>query len=157
MKKLSNPYAKDENYNCFGCSPHNKKGLQLTFIDEGEWVTAEWTPDADFQGYYNVLHGGIQATLLDEIACWAVNVQAKSGGVTISLNVKYRASVFVDAGKIKLRAKVIEQNRRQAKLIAELYNAEGILASEAEITYMIFSDDIAKEKFNWPGADAFYE
>lgn len=157
MKKLKNPYAVDKNYNCFGCSPHNKKGLRLKFVDEGEWVTADWTPEEDFAGYYNVLHGGIQATLLDEIACWAVNVQAKSGGVTTGLNIKYRSTVFVNAGAIKIRAKVIEQNRRLATVKAELYTSDGKIGSEADITYMIFPEAVAKEKLNWPGSDAFYE
>ena len=157
MKNLKNPYAVDKNYNCFGCSPHNDKGLRLKFVDEGEWVTAEWLPDADFQGYYNVLHGGIQATMLDEIACWAVNVQAKSGGVTTALNVKYRSTVFIDAGVIKLRAKVVDQNRRMATVHAELITADGKIGSDAEITYMVFPEDIAKEKLNWPGSEAFYE
>lgn len=157
MKKLKNPYARDKNYNCFGCSPHNEKGLKLQFIDEGEYVTAKWNPVSDFQGYYNILHGGIQATLLDEIACWAVYVQAKSSGVTVSLNMKYRNAVLMDAGEIKIRAKVINHNKRMATVHAELFSSDGVLGSEAEVTYMIFPDSIAKDKFNWPGVDAFYE
>lgn len=156
MKELKNPYAIDENYNCFGCSPHNEKGLKLKFKETEEWITAEWTPREDFQGYYNVLHGGIQATILDEIACWAVNVQAKSAGVTIDLNIKYRNTVFVNAGPIKIRAKVISKNRRLVKVHAELETLDGKIGSEAEITYMCFPDGIAKEKLNWPGSDAFY-
>jgi acyl-coenzyme A thioesterase PaaI-like protein len=129
----------------------------LTFKDEGEWITTEWTPSVDFQGYYNVLHGGIQASLLDEIACWVVNVQAKCAGVTVALNMKYRSVVYVDAGSIKIRAKLIEQNSRQAKVLAELYTADGKIGSEAEVIYMKFSDKLAKEKLNWPGYEAFYE
>ncbi|MGB5989719.1 MAG: PaaI family thioesterase [Marinifilaceae bacterium] len=157
MKQLKNPYAIDKNYNCFGCSPHNDKGLKLEFYEEEEWIVSSWTPESDFQGYYNVLHGGIQATLLDEIACWAVNVQAKSAGVTTALNIKYRSTVFVNAGPIKIRAKVIERKRRLAKVHAELLTSDGQIGSDAEITYMCFPDSIAKDKLNWPGSDAFHE
>lgn len=156
MRKLKNPYAEDPNYNCFGCSPNNKSGLRLTFFDEGEYVTAEWEPKDDFQGFYNVLHGGIQATMLDEIACWACNIQAESCGVTTNLNIKYRNQVLLSEGKIKLRAKVIKKEKRLVTMHTELLTADGKIGSEAEVTYMVFPDVIARKKLNWQGVEAFY-
>ncbi len=156
MRKLRNPYAEDPNYNCFGCSPNNKTGLKMTFYDEGEYITAEWEPTKDFQGFYNVLHGGIQATMLDEIACWAVSIQIGTSGVTTNLNIKYRNPVLISEGNIKLRAKVVRKERRIATIHTELITADGKIGSEAEVQYMVFPEDIAKKKLDWPGVEAFY-
>ena len=70
MKKIVNPYAKAgrAEYQCFGCSPQNAKGLQMKFQLDGEEVVSVWNPQKWAEGYMNVLHGGIQATLLDEVA-----------------------------------------------------------------------------------------
>jgi uncharacterized protein (TIGR00369 family) len=51
---------------CFACGARNPAGLQLTFREEGDAVVADFTPDARFQGFPGVVHGGILATLLDE-------------------------------------------------------------------------------------------
>lgn len=72
MKKIRNPFAlhKSQDYNCFGCSPDNEIGLNLEFWDTGDEIITQWMPDNKFVGYKNVLHGGIQATIMDEIASW---------------------------------------------------------------------------------------
>ena len=67
-RKIFNPYRDLKGYNCFGCSLNNMDGLRLEFIEDGEYLKSEWQPEDKFQGYINILHGGIQATLLDEIA-----------------------------------------------------------------------------------------
>ncbi len=77
MKKIRNPYVDLKGYNCFGCSPNNIQGLHMHFEEHGEKIISEWTPKMQFQGYKNVLHGGIQATLMDEIASWCVQIKQK--------------------------------------------------------------------------------
>ena len=89
-RKIINPFAGRSGYNCFGCSPDNKLGLQLSFLNEGEYIVARWLPQPQFQGYHNLLHGGIQATLLDEIASWYVYARLHTAGVTSRLAVRYR-------------------------------------------------------------------
>ena len=71
-KKLYNAYEQHEGYNCFGCASGNEHGLRCEFYEEGEYITCHWMPRPEFQGFFHVLHGGIQATLMDEIACWNV-------------------------------------------------------------------------------------
>jgi len=73
---------------CFGCSPGNNIGLKLTFEEDDEKLYATWQPDPLFQGYLNVLHGGIIATLLDEAGAWCVYVKAGTAGVTSSFDCK---------------------------------------------------------------------
>ena len=92
-RKMYNAYADLEGYNCFGCSPTNPYGLKCKFVDEGEYITCHWVPSENYQGFFHVLHGGIQATLIDEIASWAIFSHEKTAGVTTEKQVKYRRPV----------------------------------------------------------------
>lgn len=156
-KKMHNAYAEIEGYNCFGCSPHNLYGLKCEFVDEGEFVTCHWKPAEQYQGFFNVLHGGIQATLIDEIASWVLFARLKTAGVTTEMNVKYRKAVFMDRGEIVLKARLLENNRRLATAGVELFTSDGELATEAEVVYMMYPVDVAKKKLAWPGIEAFYK
>jgi hypothetical protein len=76
MRKILNPFSPlwREEYNCIGCSPQNEIGFHLQFYDNGDELIAGWIPEKNFMGYPDVVHGGIQSTLLDEIGGWAVYV-----------------------------------------------------------------------------------
>ena len=81
MKKIINPYDKDLNM-CFGCGTANPIGLKLLFTESDEFIHASWQPTVYYQGYPNVLHGGIIAALLDEIGGWVISVKIGTAGVT---------------------------------------------------------------------------
>ena len=98
-RKMYNAYADLEGYNCFGCSPTNPYGLKCKFVDEGEYITCHWVPSENYQGFFHVLHGGIQTTLIDEIASWAIFSHEKTAGVTTEMQVKYRRPVRTDQGE----------------------------------------------------------
>lgn len=157
MKKIINPYDSIESGKCFGCSAKNEQGLQMSFFEDGDYIISDWEPKAHLSGFKNILHGGIQSTILDEIASWVVFIKCKTAGVTTALNVKYRSSALTDKGNLKVRAKLISQDRRFANIHAEILNADGKLCSEAEVQYMIFPQEMAKKKFSYPGIEAFYE
>lgn len=155
-RKLYNAYEAHPGYYCFGCSRENPQGLQCEFYEEGEYVVCSWLPQRPFQGFMNVLHGGIQATLLDEIACWTIFAKKHTAGVTTELNVKYRASVLMDRGAILLRCRITEDSNRLVRMHAELFNADGTLGSEAEVVYRIFPEEVAARRLGWTGIDAFH-
>jgi len=155
-RKLYNAYERHEGYYCFGCSSANAHGLHCEFYEEGEYVTCYWTPRPEFQGFFNVLHGGIQATLMDEIACWNVFAKVHSAGVTVDLNVKYRHTVYTDKGTLFLRSKIVEQTGRMAKMHVELFNPDGQLGSEADIVYRFFPEEVATRRLGWTGIEAFH-
>ena len=157
MKKILNPYTKYEGYNCFGCSPKNDNGLKMEFFEEGEYIICNWKPITFLQGYKNVLHGGIQATLMDEIGSWFIQIKLKTAGVTSNMNVRYLDTVSVVNGDIKLRASLIKKRRNLIDVFVELFNSEGTLCAKGEITYFTFSPEVAKEKMFYPDYDEFFE
>ncbi len=156
FRKVRNPFTKHQGYNCFGCSPDNPAGLRLNFVDEGETITATWQPNPDFQGYNNLLHGGIQATLLDEIASWYVYVKLKTAGVTSKIEIKYRKPVYVTKGPVLLKASLIETRRNLADIRAELFDSDNQLCAQGAIQYFTFPEKIAREKYFYPEAADFY-
>ena len=157
MRKILNPFLNLDGYNCFGCSSKNALGLQMEFFDDGDYIISHWEPKHHLSGYGNILHGGIQSTILDEIASWTVYTKVKTAGVTATLNVKYKTAVYTDKGKLTVKAKIVEQDRRFATIHAELFDAEGNLCSEGDIKYFIFPIEIATRKYHYPGIDAFFE
>jgi acyl-coenzyme A thioesterase PaaI-like protein len=74
---------------CFGCSPSNPAGLQLRFRRQGERILSRYTIADRFHGAPGVAHGGIVATLLDEISCAAVNLLTDRWVMTGELTVRY--------------------------------------------------------------------
>ncbi len=157
MRKVKNPFRGLDGYNCFGCSPDNENGLNLRFVDEGEYLTASWTPKKYFQGYSNLLHGGIQSTLIDEIASWYVYAKLKTAGVTSKLEVRYKRPVFTDKGDIKLKARLIEMRRNLADIEVELLDSDGKICVTGTVQYFTFSEKVAREKYWYPGSDAFFD
>lgn len=128
----------------------------MEFYEDGEYIVSSWKPKEHLAGYGNILHGGIQSTLLDEIASWVVYVKVKTAGVTATLNVKYKSTVFTDKGNITIRAALKDQNKRFATIQAEILDVDQKVCAEAEVKYFLFPEEIAKRKYNYPGIEKFY-
>ena len=150
MRDLRNPFAGREGYNCFGCSPDNSLGLKMHFIEDGDEIVSHWEPSEHFHGYQNVLHGGIQATLMDEIASWVVYVKVRRSGVTSKMNVRYLKPVFVDKGTITLRGRIQAMRRNLADIEVKLFSSDKQLCAEAIITYFTSSLEKSKESLFYP-------
>lgn len=74
---------------CFVCGEANPAGLKLRFETDGRIVRARFVPRADHVGFQGVVHGGITATVLDEIMVWACAVPTRQFAYCAELNVRY--------------------------------------------------------------------
>ena len=81
----------------------------------------------------------------------------KTAGVTANMNIKYRKPVRTDGGEIWLRAKVVKISRRLVTAHVELFNEQNELATEAEVEYMVYPEEVARQRLSWPGIEAFYK
>ena len=158
-REIKNPFdqTKPEDYNCFGCSPHNKIGLKLQFFEEDADIVSMWKPQRDLEGYPGVVHGGIQSLLLDEIGAWTVYIKCKTGGVTTKIEVDYLSPLRIEKGAVTVRGRLLEQQGRTAKIRALLYDGDGDLCTEALVTYFIYPEEMARKRFFYPGIEAFFE
>jgi uncharacterized protein (TIGR00369 family) len=155
MQKIHNPFRTRKGYKCFGCSPDHPSGLQMSFFVDGDEIVSIWEPQSQFEGYLGVLHGGIQATIMDEIASYVTYVKVKVAGVTSSMNVRYYKPIYMSGGSVTVRSKLLQMRRNLAEIEVEIYNHENDLCSEAIVTYFTFSEKRSKEEFYYPGAEAF--
>ncbi len=157
MNKLYKPFEGATEYYCFGCSPSNPIGLNLEFFEDNKFVSAIWEPRPEFQGFKNVLHGGIQTTLMDEIAAWCVNIKVGTAGVTQELNVKFHKAIYTNKGKIKLQSHLLKLEKNIAFIHVELFNNDDILCSEGDFKYFTYPERVAQKKLFYPGKEAFYK
>ncbi|OGU59404.1 MAG: hypothetical protein A2V66_16190 [Ignavibacteria bacterium RBG_13_36_8] len=157
MRKIRNPFVNNENYKCFACSPNNENGLQMEFYEDGDEVISFWKPNEIFQGWGTILHGGIQATLMDEIAAWTVFVKLETAGVTTKIEASFKRPLILDGDKLVVKAVVKEVENKTAKIHVRLYDSKEHQCTEGFIWYKIFSKEKAKVKLHYPCVEAFFD
>jgi uncharacterized protein (TIGR00369 family) len=74
---------------CFVCGEDNPGGLHLRFTTDGRTVRARFRPGAAHIGFRGIVHGGLLATLLDEIMVWACAVSARRFAFCAELQVRF--------------------------------------------------------------------
>lgn len=112
---------------CFGCSAQNPHGLQLRFRQRGDLVVADHVIADRFHGAPGIAHGGIVATLLDEVSCAAAAVARDTHVVTGELSVRYRRPCPVEVPLI-LSARITGEEARYLVIAAELRRGVEVLA-----------------------------
>jgi len=145
MRKIKNQWLTKEGYDCFGCSPDNPLGVHMEFFEDGDDVICFWKPQAHYQGWVDTLHGGIQATLIDECASWVVFRKLQTTGVTSKLEVKYRSSIMTTEPQITIRARLKEMRRNVPFIHVEIENSKGELCPEREAVYFTVAQEKARE------------
>lgn len=144
MHKIHNAWNDHPGYNCFGCSADNPLGLHMEFFEDGDDIVSRWEPKANYQGWINQLHGGIQATLCDEIASWVVFRKLQTSGFTARMEVRYKKPVSTLESHVTLRARLVEKHHSLATIDIKLYNSADELCTQATCVYFVQTPDQAK-------------
>ena len=118
---------------CFACGLANPIGLGLAFYEVGPDEVRAWcTIPKHFEGYPGVVHGGIVATMLDEIAARAVLIGEHNRlRFTAKLDVRYRHPVPSEQA-LTLRGTVVGRKGRLATAQSALILPDGTVAAEAD-------------------------
>jgi uncharacterized protein (TIGR00369 family) len=122
---------KPENF-CFGCGGGNPHGLRLTFEgdDAAKRIRGRFQVGADFQGGPGYLHGGIIATLLDEVMTKLSRFDGLHA-VTAELNVEYLKPVPVDA-QLLLESYEVRTEGRNHHRVGEIRDSSGMLLARGK-------------------------
>lgn len=129
MKKIINPWKGLDGYMCFGCAPENPQGLHMEFYEDGEDIVAFWEPESHYQGWLETLHGGIQTTMMDELAGWVVLRKLQTSGVTSRLDARFLKSISTREPRLMIRGRIKEQKRNAIFIETEIYNSQNELCS----------------------------
>lgn len=116
---------------CFACGRENDHGLHLRIAYADGGAQVEFVPPAWTQGYEKVVHGGIIATLLDEVAVWAARASGHTA-VTAEMTLRIRSSMKV-AERYLVHARVTEVKRTLIRVAAEAVDARGSLIANASL------------------------
>ena len=149
---LKNPFTGGRGDKCFGCSQTNPHGLRLSFAEDGDGVVCRWRPDARFQSWDGVLHGGITTTILDETAGWAVMRRFQRAAMTTRIDVRFLKPVPVGDTVVVARARYASRvNEKIVRFHATLENAAGTVCVEADADYYVM-DEARSRAMGFTGA-----
>jgi uncharacterized protein (TIGR00369 family) len=115
--------AQNNESRCFGCGPSNPSGLRLKFVETDEGVEVEYTAPAAFEGPPGIVHGGIQATLLDEALCMTAYAKLGTMVVTGELTVRYLRPVPTLTALVA-RCRIIETKPNSSFIEGSIHLAE---------------------------------
>jgi uncharacterized protein (TIGR00369 family) len=128
------PSTKD----CYVCGKENRRGLGIQFFADQDLVRGTFRARDFLCGYPGVLHGGILASVADEVMWWAASWKRASSCVTVELNVKYRKPASTDR-EYELTARVIKERKRVVEVEGEVRDKGGGIYAAAWGRYLIFS------------------
>jgi len=132
---------------CFICGLENPVGLKLRIYEVAPGVVeTTYTAPEHFQGYPGVLHGGIIATILDEVSGRALMGPADQPRFmfTAKLEVKYRRNVPI--GKpLRIVGRAGQDKGRSAESWAGIYDTQsGELLAEGNTVLVNVPKDMVE-------------
>lgn len=118
---------------CFGCGQRNELGLRMRFrLGEDGSVFAEYTVPEHFAGAHGVIHGGIQAALLDEVQGVAVHqIVGDTRIVTADFKLRYRRPASSSAPLV-IRGRVEREDDPSYFTAGEIVDADGQVLTTCE-------------------------
>jgi uncharacterized protein (TIGR00369 family) len=122
---------------CFGCGGANERGMQLTYEqdDAVQRIRGNFRLGAEYQGGAGFIHGGILATVLDEVmgkVCRFRGVHA----VTAELTIEYLRPVPVDVDLV-VEGYEAEMTGRNLFLVGEIRDVSGKVLARGKGRFVI--------------------
>lgn len=123
-------------HSCFVCGESNAAGLRLRFETDGHLVQTRFWPRPEHIGFKGVMHGGLIATVLDEVMVWACAVGTRKFAFCAELSVRFLSPV--QPGEEVIATGELEANRKNRIFEAKagLRNLSGEILAEATGKYL---------------------
>ena len=133
---------------CIGCGQNNPYGLKLSFQWDGKRVRAEFTPTKFYQGWPDIVHGGIITTMLDEAMGHAILFSGFRDFLTASIQVNFKRPALIGEPLV-ITASVIKSEARSVKVEARVSLSDGTLVAEGEATQVLIEVTNKLEAVLW--------
>ncbi len=114
---------------CFACGPKNPIGLKLKFVFDGETLKTDFTPKKEHQGYFNIVHGGIITTLLDEVMV-QLAIYMEMPAVTAQMDIRLKKPLEV-GGKVTVIAEMLKETRKTFESYAKVITEDGVIVADS--------------------------
>ena len=122
--------------NCFVCGPDNPIGLHLNIEDGDGWAKTSWIIGENYVGYANIIHGGIMATILDDLMAHAT-YSMKVDIMTVHLDIDYKAPAYV-GDEIDCEAHIeFYGGRKSIKMAGSVKRGDTLIAEARGIVVII--------------------
>lgn len=131
-------------HKCFVCGDQNVAGLKARFFFDGHAATTEIVADESFEGYRGIYHGGIIATLLDEVMIKALLARGIYA-VTAELTVKFKRPVRTGDRVLFSGREVSSTRDRIFVTEGQAVGNDGILYAQATGKYVAAGPELRKE------------
>ena len=137
MKTIPNyPY-------CFLCGNKNKIGLKVEFFFDKGKAKAQYTPTPEFEGYKDILHGGILSALLDEVMIYSIIAQ---GIITVTVQMEIRFKKPAKIGEtLFLEGWVSEDKGRILLTEGKIFKKDGTILAESKGKFFRAEGEMKKE------------
>jgi uncharacterized protein (TIGR00369 family) len=136
---------------CFVCGKENTAGLDISFFYTNGRIETTFMPEPQHNGYHEIVHGGILATLLDETMGWTSIISRPTICVAAELTVRYKAPAKI--GKTMLiHGELMADKKRIILSKGSIVSEDGTLLCTGEGKYVPLSDQALKEfiaQANW--------
>jgi len=120
---------------CFVCGEQNPHGLRA----RSQWldgqVCLDYVPREPDLGYRDIIHGGIGATLLDEVMTWAANIALKAPCVAAEFTVRLRGPLRVGQ-PVRVSGRVENGGGRLLRTTGSVEDGTGAVLMTATGKYM---------------------
>jgi acyl-coenzyme A thioesterase PaaI-like protein len=133
-----------EEHNCFACGTLNAHGLQLELHSQGGMCWTELTLSDRFEGWNGIAHGGIVATILDEVMAWSL-IDHDAWGLTARMTVDFKRPVPIGT-PVRGEGWVVETRRRLLRTAGQIVSVgDDELLATAEGTYLAAPEERKRE------------
>jgi uncharacterized protein (TIGR00369 family) len=122
-------------HRCFACGSLNEHGIHLDLHVDGDRCWTELALPDRFQGWDGVAHGGIVATIIDEVMAWSL-AATDNWGMTARIAVAFKRPVRIGQ-PIRAEGWIVEQRRRVIETEARIVDlGDGATLASGTGTYV---------------------
>jgi uncharacterized protein (TIGR00369 family) len=138
---------------CFVCGTENPCGLNLAPERDGDKIVARFTPGQAHLGFSKAVHGGITASLLDELVGVACGIHVNEKCATVELSVTYRRPLL-EGAEVRVEGWFVRREGKLAYGAGQVLDPAGKVLATAQARFLILEEHQAKSFRGWGSASA---